>query len=137
MKLNFTSDTGRLAQMRSMAREFLDHAGVDEMEAELIVLALDEACTNVIRYAYEGDPSRPIRLRLEVKNDQLHCTLRDYGAACDPAKIRGRELDDVRPGGLGVRIMRSAFDCVEYAPKPRGTCLTLKKLLRKNPQPAT
>ncbi len=117
--------------MRCEVREFLHRANVDEMDAELMVLALDEACTNVIRYAYRGDPSRTIRLNLEVTGDELHCTIRDYGASCDPEKIRGRELDDFRPGGLGVRIMRTAFDRVEYIPKPRGTCLKLTKFLRR------
>jgi anti-sigma regulatory factor (Ser/Thr protein kinase) len=131
MKLKFTSDTCNLAAMRAAVRDCLTDTGLDEMQSELVVLAIDEACTNIIRYAYKGDPCRPIRLTLEVRNDQLRCVLRDYGESCDPAKIRSRDLDDFRPGGLGVRIMRAAFDHVEYTPMPRGTCLTLIKHLKK------
>ena len=47
----------------------------------------------------------------------------------DPEKIRGRDLADFRPGGLGVRIMHCAFDQVSYEPRPRGTRLTLVKNL--------
>jgi len=91
------------------------------------VLALDEACTNIIRHAYGGCTERAIRLNLERLRRGIRCTLRDYGSTCDPAKIRSRELTDFRPGGLGVRILHSAFDHVAFEPQPRGTRLTLVK----------
>ena len=58
--------------------------------------------------------------------------LRDYGRSCDPAKIKSRELEDIRPGGLGVHIIKQAFDSVIYTPQPRGTRLVLEK---KKPVP--
>lgn len=125
LSLKFSADPGELARMRQAVREFLLKNEVPEMDAELMVLALDEACTNVIRYAYGGDSSRLIRLVVECRRHSIRCTLRDYGTSCDPAKIRSRDLTDFRPGGLGVRIMHMAFDQVEFAPQPRGTRLTL------------
>src|SRR5882757_3318551 len=68
LQLKFTADTCELAGMRHDAREFLITAGVPEMDAELMVLALDEACTNIIRYAYGGITQRSIRLHL-VRSD--------------------------------------------------------------------
>lgn len=129
LQLKFPADTCELAAMRSAAREFLLTAGVPEMEAELMVLALDEACTNIIRYAYGGPTERAIRLNIDRLKSSVRCTLRDYGKSCDPAKIRSRDLTDFRPGGLGVRIMHTAFDQVLFEPKPRGTRLTLTKSL--------
>jgi anti-sigma regulatory factor (Ser/Thr protein kinase) len=129
LRLKFPADTCELAAMRQDARGFLIDAEVPEMDAELMVLALDEACTNIIRHAYGGCTKRVIRLNMERLQRGIRCTLRDYGARCDPAKIRSRELTDFRPGGLGVRILHSAFDHVLYEPKPRGTRLTLVKAL--------
>jgi anti-sigma regulatory factor (Ser/Thr protein kinase) len=129
LQLKFPAHTGELAAMRSAARDFLLHAGVPEMEAELMVLALDEACTNIIRYAYGGPTESMIRLSIDRLRRSVRCTLRDYGRSCDPAKIRSRDLADFRPGGLGVCIMHSAFDHVIFEPKPRGTRLTLTKSL--------
>ena len=40
--------------------------------------------------------------------------IRDHGRSVDPSSIKSRDLDDVRPGGLGVHIMRSVMDRVEY-----------------------
>jgi anti-sigma regulatory factor (Ser/Thr protein kinase) len=129
LQLKFPADTGELAGMRQQAREFLLGVEIPEMDAELMVLALDEACTNIIRYAYGGCTQRIIRLQLERHNSTLQCVLRDYGKTCDPAKIRSRDLTDFRPGGLGVRILHSAFDSVIFEPQSRGTRLTLAKTL--------
>lgn len=137
LRLKFSSDPGELAAMRETVREFLLRARVPEMDAELMVLALDEACTNIIRYAYGGSVRRVIRLAIECPDGNVRCTLRDYGASCDPAKIRSRDLTDFRPGGLGVRIMHCAFDQVRFQPKPRGTELTLVKTLSHAPVAAT
>lgn len=131
LRLKFPADTGELAAMRHHLREFLLAADVPEMDAELMVLALDEACTNVIRHAYGGSTHRAIRLHVDCSRDEIRCTLRDYGKSCDPSKIRSRDLADFRPGGLGVRIMHTAFDHVLFEPRPRGTRLTLTKTRRE------
>lgn len=128
--LKFASDTCMLADMRRAAREFLNSTPLNEMQSELIVLALDEACTNIIRHAYEGRDDCPIHISLDSDSDRIVCVIRDFGKSCDPKKIRGRELDDFRPGGLGVRIMKTAFDEVKFDPRPQGTELTMVKYLR-------
>ena len=109
LKFTFTSDPRRLAEVRSCVRSFLTKCGFDECSIELLVLGLDEACTNVIRHAYG------------------HNVLRDYGRSCDPECIRSRNLEDVRPGGVGVHIIRQVFDYVKYEPCRRGTRLVLEK----------
>ncbi len=129
LELEFDSATAELSNMRDAVRAFLQENNVPEMDAELVVLALDEACANIIRHAYHGDPRQPIRLRCECLDGSLTCTLRDYGETCDPAKIQGRALDDFRPGGLGIHIMERAFDVVDYRPMPEGTQLILTKRL--------
>lgn len=127
-----TSETCQLAGMRASVRSFLKATGQYEDEAELIVLALDEACTNIIRYAYEKR-GEPIRLEMAMLKDRLRFIFRDYGKACDVAKIRGRALEDFRPGGLGVHLIRQVFDEVEYLPQRQGTKLLMTKFLRPAP----
>ena len=92
-----------------------------------MVLALDEACTNVIRHAY-GHQCKPVRLEMCSLRSKVRFVLRDYGQTCDPSRIRSRELEDIRPGGLGVHIIRQAFDHVSYEPQARGTRLVLEKV---------
>lgn len=135
-KLTFQSDTSRLAEVRNETRIFLSQNGMDECEAEMLVLAIDEACTNIIRYAY-GHESKPIKLDMERQTDRVRFVLRDYGQSCDPAKIQSRALEDIRPGGVGVHIIRHVFDVVEYHPCTRGTKLILEKIIHSSPQAKT
>ena len=125
-RLLFLSDTSCLSGVREEVREFIEDCGFDETSEVLMVLALDEACTNIIRYAY-GHACKAVRLEMSRDRDRVRFVLRDYGRACDPSTIRSRALEDIRPGGLGVHIIRQAFDQVEYAPQRRGTKLTLEK----------
>ena len=122
----FSSDTCHLAKVRAEVRAFLGRNGFDECATELMVLALDEACTNVIRHAY-AHACKPVRLEMTAPRGLVRFVLRDYGRSCDPEKIKGRELGDIRPGGLGVHIIRQAFDSVTYSPQPKGTRLVLEK----------
>ena len=125
-KIVFTSNTCCLADVRAQARAFLQENGFGERESELVVLALDEACTNVIRHAY-AHCDKPVRLEMSSPRGKVRFVLRDYGKPCDPSKIQSRALEDIRPGGLGVHIIRQAFDSVSYQPQARGTRLVLEK----------
>jgi anti-sigma regulatory factor (Ser/Thr protein kinase) len=122
----FTSETCRLAEVRKEVRQFLGKNGFDECATELMVLALDEACTNIIRHAY-ASCSKPVRLEMTALRAMVRFVLRDYGKSCDPKKIKSRELEDIRPGGLGVHIIKQAFDNVTYSPQSKGTRLILEK----------
>ena len=133
LKFTFTSDPRRLAEVRSCVRSFLNKCGFDECSIELLVLGLDEACTNIIRHAY-GDNGKPVRLEMERLRDRVRFVLRDYGRSCDPKCIRSRDLEDVRPGGVGVHIIRQAFDYVIYEPRRRGTRLVLEKKFAGDPR---
>ena len=125
-KISFSSETCHLADIRREVRQFLAGNGFDECATELMVLALDEACTNIIRHAY-ANCSRPVRLEMTRLRETVRFVLRDYGKSCDPDKIKSRELKDIRPGGLGVHIINQAFDSVTSCPQSKGTRLVLEK----------
>lgn len=127
-KFVFSSESGRLAEIRAAAETFFLENGIREEDAAALILAIDEACTNIIRHAYEFR-CRPVRMTLECGSGQLRVILRDYGKSCDPASIKSRPLEDIRPGGVGVHIIRNIFDEVTYTPKPRGTELVMVKRL--------
>ena len=127
-KFVFISESCRMAEVRRSARSCLKKCDFDESSIELLVLGLDEACTNIIRHAYAHD-EKPVRLEMERLRDRVRFVLRDYGRPCDPKCIRSRALEDVRPGGVGVYIIRQVFDYVKYEPRRRGTRLILEKKL--------
>lgn len=125
--LEFASHPQNLSTMREFVRTFLAPTAFTESETCLMVLGLDEACTNIIRHAYHGDETRPIFLACELDDCGVTFRLRDIGEQCDPAKLRGRPLGKIKPGGLGLHLIQRAFDKVDYVLKPQGTELVLTK----------
>ena len=126
-KLEFSSHSGNLALMRKYVRRFLEAYPFSEKERMLMVLGVDEACTNIIRYAYALREDQLISLSLEGKRSSICITLRDYGKQVKKSELRGRSHDLIKPGGLGLHLIRNAFDKVEYNLKHRGTELVLTK----------
>lgn len=128
-RVEFSSHTGNLALMRNLVRKFLDAYPFSEKERTLMVLGVDEACTNIIRHAYHLRDDRPIAICLEERRGCVCLRLRDYGRQCSPEKMQGRSHDLIKPGGLGLHLIRTAFDNVDYVLKRRGTELVLTKKL--------
>jgi serine/threonine-protein kinase RsbW len=128
-KLEFTSHTANLALMRNFLRKFLARHPFSEKQRTLMVLGVDEACTNVIRHAYDLRDDQPIALSVEALSTCVRLRLRDYGEQTPANEMRGRAHNQVKPGGLGLHLIRNAFDKVDYILKPRGTELVLTKNL--------
>lgn len=126
-EIEFASHPGNLSLVRDFVRQFLKPLRFTDIEKDLIILGLDEACTNVIRYAYHHQPDQLICLVCEQQAEGVIFRLRDFGAQCEPEKLQGRPLDLVQPGGLGIHLIRKAFDQVDYNLKKEGTELVLAK----------
>ncbi len=126
-RIEFSSHTGNLALMRDCVRDFLNGYPFSERERLLMVLGVDEACTNIIRYAYRLRDDQLIALEMEGSCKGVRMRLRDYGEQVTPHEMKGRSHDVIKPGGLGLYLIRCAFDEVDYLLKPRGTELVLAK----------
>ena len=114
--------------IRSVVYPIALEAGLSKKYARSIVLAVDEACSNIIKYAYEGDHTKTIGMTIAAEQGRLLIELRDTGKKPDVSKIAPRKLDEIRPGGLGTHFMSSVFDSVMYDTKQEaGTVLTLIK----------
>jgi sigma-B regulation protein RsbU (phosphoserine phosphatase) len=116
-----------------LCREFIEAwaltAGYPDLERGLIVLAADEAVTNIIRHTYSGAPDKPILLSAEITEGHLHLRLRDYGPPVDAETLKGRDLEDVKPGGLGLHLLKNVFTVVEHTTLPDGNEWHLAKPL--------
>jgi len=128
-ELEFASHPGNLCLVRDFVRKFLATIEMPEPQKDLIILGLDEACTNVIRYAYEHCTNKLMVLACERTASGIVFRLRDFGAKCPPEKLKGRALENVQPGGLGIHLIRRAFDHVDYRHCDQGTELVLEKML--------
>jgi serine/threonine-protein kinase RsbW len=135
LKFEVTSEAKYLPDVRARLRRWAADEGWSERQVGEIVLALDEAVTNVIRHAYNSEPQHRILVYAEPIVDPEHgagCEIRvrDFGRQVDPGQICGRDLDDVRPGGLGVHIIRAMNSVVEYQRAEGGGMLLVMRKYR-------
>jgi sigma-B regulation protein RsbU (phosphoserine phosphatase) len=85
-----------------------------------LVIAVDEALQNVIRHAYGSASEGDIDISIRRAGNHLIILIRDYAESIDVSQIKPRDLDDVRPGGLGTHFMREVMDKMEFLPSPDG-----------------
>ena len=128
-----TLEIGSAAKNCRAARDYIEAwalaAGFPDLERGRIVLAADEAVTNIMRHTYQNADDKSILLSGEIADGQLHLRLRDHGPHVDYASMKGRALDDIKPGGLGLHLLKSVFAVVEHAKLPDGNEWHLAKPL--------
>ncbi|MBD3291118.1 ATP-binding protein [candidate division KSB1 bacterium] len=88
--------------------------GFSTVESNNITLAIDEACSNVIRHAYNGPSKEPIHIKCNIYGNKIEFLIRDFGRKANVDQIKSRELDEIRPGGLGVHLIKTVMDEVMY-----------------------
>ena len=132
IRISLTSDGRYLEALRTVIREATGLAGLTEDDLTDVQLAVTEGCANVIRHCYQGCPDERIDFVLTFGEDHFEVRIDDYGKFVDPKHIKGRDLDDLKPGGLGVHLMRRAMDEVIYEKNGwGGTTLILRKRVRR------
>ena len=102
-----------LALVRTVTAAMADIYGMPERTREEVKLAVDEACSNVIKHAYKGEPGQKIVVKYFLA-DSFEVVIEDSGIKARPADIAGRDLDDVRPGGLGIHFIKRTFDVFDF-----------------------
>ena len=105
------------------------HASACPLEAYLdtlihkISLAVDEACTNVMRHAYEPDEDGSVSITVEIDGNQFVVSVADTGIGFDPDSIKEPDLQDFlirhKVGGFGLYLMKTLMDKVEFSIDPR------------------
>ena len=117
-KLTIPSSTRYLEDVREFVTTHAKEAGFSDEVVEQLKIAVDEACTNVIKHAYKGEGENVIDLAVILMQDKLIVRLRDRGVSFSPADYVEPNLIELakrrRSGGLGVHIMNRLMDRVEY-----------------------
>ena len=125
----FPANTEVLAEVRLAAHDACQLAHCSDKCSDQIVLAINEACMNVIQLGYQFAAGQYFTLQLSVNDGVFVANLLDNGLPASDTDLQPRSLDELRPGGLGVRFMRELMDGVAYLPVPDGfaNCLQLSK----------
>lgn len=120
--IQIESRTERLIAVREFVSEAAHEFGFTDEDVSKIALAVDEACTNVIKHAYKFDPTKTIQVVVRTDNGVFEIAIRDTGTQFNPAQVRRPDMKEYlshyRKGGLGVFLMKSLMDKVEYEIAP-------------------
>ena len=116
----FPASSDQLCHVRQLVRDVLHAQSCRGDFVDTTVLAVDEATCNIMRHGYCGNTSGDIILQIERTGDTLTFRLIDYGPPVEICKVKSRNLDEVRPGGLGVYLIQRIMDTMQFEEPPEG-----------------
>ena len=127
MKLVINSNPKELRKVR-LEVELFCKANFKNFDSSKVIIAVDEATQNVIRYAYNMEQDQTIEFFFrKTESSELEVKIRDYGKQIPLENIKPRDINDVKPGGLGVYFIKqcSKSSSYEHLPNGIGTQLTM------------
>jgi serine/threonine-protein kinase RsbW len=133
--VELSSNPAYLCGVRELVNLVSRRLGFADGQASKIALAVDEALANVMNHGYQRRTDGRIWVRIYRVEDSgafagFRIIIEDEGRQVDPSEIKSRDLADIRPGGLGVHIIREVMDTVHYEKRESaGMRLTMVKLL--------
>lgn len=132
--IRIAADVKEIERLNRLVRQFGELHEIPGRTLYSVNLALDELVTNVILYGYDDPAGQQIQVKLEVSGSDLHAWLEDGGREFDPASIPSPDLEsslgERQIGGLGIHLVRSLMDRLEYRRDGAKNLLTLRKRIR-------
>lgn len=132
--LELPSEPGMGAVARAAVRAVLENTTgrkLDEREVDEIAVVVHEACTNAVRHAHAGDPTRRMRLEIVRHDDEIEIVVLDEGAPFALSDAAPPEPESLLEGGYGLHIMRAWMDEVTVRHDGRGNALRLVRRYRR------
>lgn len=123
-----------LKGVRDFIRTSLKNHGISDMEISEMVLALDEMCSNLMIHAHHCNPSELFELHIIVESKEpVVFEIIDDGTVFDINQFQEPSMDNLvhekRKGGLGIRLVKSIMDIVEYKKLDnKSVCRLVKKV---------
>jgi anti-sigma regulatory factor (Ser/Thr protein kinase) len=111
----FSVHSSSLKEIRIFAREVLAKHDIFKSSSDDVVLALAEAAQNIVKHAYSGqETSDNLLVKISYENNQLKIDLFDKGDPAIPSNIKPRNVNDIKPGGLGTFFIGQIMDEVVF-----------------------
>lgn len=128
----FSCSLNNLEEICDYVTHCAKQAGLNEAEVYAVQLAVDEASTNIIEHGYGQECPDRIDITCEILKDGLKVVIYDDAEPFNPETVPEPEinvsLDDIKPRGLGVFLIRQMMDEVHYeSTADKGNTLTMIK----------
>jgi serine/threonine-protein kinase RsbW len=118
LKLEVKAKLQNLAVIDDFLTETMQQFGMKEDEGVQVRLAVNEACTNIIQYAYSGESEKSIVILCSMSGNDLVIEIRDWGKPFDPESVPQpditSELFERKEGGVGIFLMKQMMNDVRY-----------------------
>ena len=120
--LKLSSQSDNLAIVRDFVASVASKVGFDNDDVSKIELAVDEACANVIKHAYDKNSDKPIEISIKVDDKKMTVVVADKGKGFDPKAIKVPNMNEyltkMKVGGLGLYLIETLMDQVDFEIKP-------------------
>ena len=115
-KKAFLVNSSSLKDVRNFCREVFEKLQIQEDLKDELVLAIAEAAQNIVKHAFKNaaDANELMVVQISCENNKLQIAFYDRGTPVDPKKVKHREIDNVKPGGLGTFFIQEIMDAVEF-----------------------
>lgn len=139
-KYNKSICTSGSSQELERIRDFIDYwateFGFNKIDTNKIILAVDEACSNLIKYAFQNKIENEICIKIETKKPDFIINIADDAPPFDLTERPDLNMNEyfnvMKRGGLGIHIIKNVMDEISYKPsgnKRNKNILKLKKQL--------
>lgn len=129
--LHITNNVAELHKLKDFVDDTCRRANADSGTCEILNLAMEEAVSNVVLYAYRKGVTGDIDISAEIKDNNVEFTITDSGEEFDPTEKEDADVSlplEERPvGGLGIFIMKKTMDDVAYTRNNDQNVLRLRK----------
>ncbi len=132
--IRLPADLKEIERLNRIVRQFGDLHELPGRTLYSVNLALDEVVTNIILHGYEDPAGQEVEARLTVRESLLTAEVEDAGRAFNPLDAPTPDLsaplDERALGGLGIHLVKSLMDRVEYRRDGEKNVLTVRKRIR-------
>jgi serine/threonine-protein kinase RsbW len=136
IKISIPSELQYLKSIRKFVRDIISERQFKKVTVEQIVLAVDEACSNIIEHSYKMDPSKSLSITINCDEDKSTFVIEDNGIGLNSVKYKKLDLNKYikkrREGGLGRYIIENVMDEVKYKRLKKKNRLSLVKYFDLN-----
>ena len=130
VSLTIPADANLLGALRGFLTTILREHGYSNDVINDLELAADEAVTNVVEHAYQYDARRSLTVEMQMDRTQVRVLVKDQGEAFEPQSPTvdlDQHIAERRTGGLGVHLIHTMMDSVDYRREEGSNVLILTK----------
>ena len=105
-----------MKEVRTFCRDVFEKLKIEQSLKDELVLAIAEAAQNIVKHAYKDnqDSNDIMVVKISCEDNKLQIAFYDKGTPVVPKKVKHREIDNIKPGGLGTFFIQEIMDAVVF-----------------------